>query len=223
MVVLVEKEDEVIPLRMEENLDMPLKQVLNIIQNRIMTKSTYFGVKAVKSPLDLWIYQEIIFETKPDVLIEIGNLFGGSTLALAHFCDSMGKGKVIGLDSRGSRIDSKVRNHPRVSLMQGDACDLYDNVAALVSEKDSVLVIEDSSHTYENTLNVLQKYSHLIKTGNYIIVEDSICHHGLDVGPFPGPYEAINTFIEDNKNFVIDRSKEFFITWNPKGYIKRIA
>jgi cephalosporin hydroxylase len=86
------------------------------------------------------------------------------------------------------------------------------------------LVIEDSSHTYENTLNVLRLYSEFIKPGDYFIVEDSICHHGLLVGPNPGPYEAIESFIEEGADFVIDREQEsFLITWNPKGYLKRRA
>ena len=85
-----------------------------------------------------------------------------------------------------------------------------------------VLVIEDSSHTYENTLNMLRLYSKFIKLGDYFIVEDSICHHGLSVGPNPGPYEAIETFIRECEGFEIDRDKEsFLITWNPKGYLKR--
>lgn len=59
--------------------------------------------------------------------------------------------------------------------------------------------------------------------GGYFIVEDSILHHGLDVGPAPGPFEAIEAFVEENQNFEIDRSKEsFFITWNPKGFLKRV-
>jgi cephalosporin hydroxylase len=211
------------PLYMEENLNLPVKQILNIIQNRITTKSTYFGVKAAKNPLDAWIYQEILFETKPDVIIEIGNLFGGGALALAHFCDILGKGKVIGLDIDHSKISPVVRKHLRITLMQGDACALYDKVLALISPEDKVLVIEDSSHTYENTFKVLRTYSPLIKPGLYMIVEDSICHHGLDVGPAPGPYEAIERFVAENENFIIDRSKEeFLITWNPKGYLKRI-
>ena len=87
---------------------------------------------------------------------------------------------------------------------------------------DDVLIIEDSAHTFDNTLNVLKRYSPLIKPGGYFIVEDTICHHGLDVGPSPGPYEAVEAFLEMNPNFESDRSKEpFLITWNPKGYLKR--
>ena len=54
---------------MEDNLDMHLTRVLEIIQERIMTKTTCFGVQSLKSPIDAWIYQEILYETKPNVII----------------------------------------------------------------------------------------------------------------------------------------------------------
>lgn len=207
---------------MEQSLKMPLGDALQIIQNRIMNHSTYFGIPAFKNPIDFWIYQELIFETQPNVIIEIGNKFGGSTLALAHTCDLLEKGKVIGLDISHKKIPDRVRQHPRVRLIEGDACQSFAKVKKLISQKDKVLIIEDSSHTYENTLRVLEKFSVLIKPGSYFIVEDSICHHGLAIGPKPGPYEAIETFTSNNSDFEIDRSKEsFLITWNPKGYLKR--
>ena len=58
----------------------------------------------------------------------------------------------------------------------------------------------------------------------YFIVEDGICHHGLEVGPNPGPYEAVETFVRMDRQFVVDRTREAYgITWNPKGYLKRVA
>lgn len=210
------------PYWIEENLDMPLSKVLPIIQERIMRQTTYFGVKAGKNPFDAWIYQEILFETRPDVIIEIGNANGGSTLFLAHICDLLGKGRIIGIDITHKSVPEHVKNHARITFIEGDACESLKYVETLISEEEKVLVIEDSSHTYENTLNVLRSYSSLVKQGDYFIVEDSICHHGLSVGPQPGPYEAIETFIQENKEFTIDRSREsFFITWNPKGYLRR--
>ena len=86
------------------------------------------------------------------------------------------------------------------------------------------MVIEDSSHTYENTLGVLRTYSPIISPGCYFVVEDSICHHGVNVGPNPGPYEAIETFMRETKSFEIDKSRESFgITWNPNGYLRRLS
>jgi len=207
---------------MEHNLDMPLSDVLAIMQRRIMTGTTYFGVKTLKNPLDFWVYQEIIFEQRPDVIVEIGNHSGGSTLALAHFCDLLGKGRVIGIDISHDKVPEIVRNHPRITLIEGDACESFNKVDALILAGQSVLVIEDSSHTFDNTLKVLNTYAPLIRSGEYFIVEDSICHHGLNVGPDPGPYEAIEAFVAEHSEFMVDREREsFLITWNPKGFIRR--
>src|SRR4030042_374740 len=207
---------------MEENLNMPLSKVLSIIQDRIMNQSTYFGVKALQSPIDYWIYQEIIFETKPDVIIEIGNANGGGILSLAHICDLIGKGRIIGLDLSHLDVPEHVKQHPRITFIRADACQSFEKVKNLISNDERVMVIEDSSHTYENTLNLLRTYSHLVKVGDDFIVEDGICHHGLPLGPAPGPYEAIETFVNENSDFEIDRNREsFLITWNPKGYLKR--
>jgi cephalosporin hydroxylase len=208
---------------MEDYLHLPLKEVLAAMQNRIVYQSTYFGVRTLKSPLDFWIYQEILFETKPDCIVEIGNFAGGSALALAHLCDCLGKGNIIGVDVSHKRVPDMVRKHPRITLIEGDACASFSRVKARISSSDRVLVIEDSAHTFENTLKVLQTYSPLVKAGGYFIVEDGICHHGLDLGPDPGPYEAVEAFLKSSRDFELDRSKEAFtITWNPKGYLKRI-
>jgi cephalosporin hydroxylase len=207
---------------MEENLDMPLRKALSIMQDRIMNQTTYLGVKALMNPLDHWVYQELIYETQPDIIIEIGNASGGSTLSLAHICDILGRGKIIGIDISHESVPEHVKNHCRITFIEGDACQCLVDAAKLISANDKVLIIEDSSHTYQNTLNILRTYSVLLKPGDYFIVEDGICHHGLSVGPKPGPYEAIEAFLKENGDFEIDRSREsFLITWNPKGYLRR--
>jgi cephalosporin hydroxylase len=194
-----------------------------MIQHRIMNESTYFGVKTWKSPVDFWIYQEILYEVQPDVIIEIGNYCGGSTLALAHLCDCLGHGRVIGVDISHANIAAQVTAHSRITLVEGDACASFDRVASLIKPNDHIVVIEDSLHTFKNTLRILETYSPLIKPGGYFIVEDGICHHGLDGGSFPGPYEAVEAFISQSRSFVIDRSREaFLLTWNPKGYLRRV-
>jgi cephalosporin hydroxylase len=203
---------------------MPLGEILPLIQDSIMSRTTYFGVPTLKNPMDAWIYQEIVFETKPDVIVEVGNRHGGSALYFAHLCDILGRGRIIGLDLSHKDVPNHVKRHPRITFIAGDACQNFEQVARSISRSDRVLVIEDSSHTYENTLNVLRLYSKLIKVGDYLIVEDSICHHGLATGPSPGPYEASEDFVRENADFQIDRERErFLITWNPKGYLKRVA
>ena len=137
--------------------------------------------------------------------------------------DNIGHGRIIGIDIDHSKISNIILEHSRIELIEGDAVESFSLVQKMIKTNERVLLIEDSAHTYENTLKVLRLYHTFIHEGDYMIVEDSICHHGLNVGPIPGPYEAIETFIEENKNFCIDRGKEsFFITWNPKGFLKKV-
>lgn len=209
---------------METSLHIPLKHVLSYMQYRIMNETKYFGVTTFKSPLDFWVYQELLFETRPDCIIEIGNFHGGSALALAHLCDALGHGQIIGLDLSHADVPEIVRQHPRIRLIEGDACQSFPAVAPLVAGSNNIMVIEDSAHTFDNTLAVLRTFSPLISPGGYFIVEDGIIQHGLDGGPSPGPYEAIDAFVQENPSFEIDRSREsFLITWNPKGYLRRIG
>ena len=204
----------------EQSADTPLAEILPVMQDRIVNSTFYFGVQTLKNPLDFWVYQELIFRTRPTVIIEIGNNFGGSTLALAHLQDLMDHGRVIAIDISHSRIHESVRAHPRITLIESDACAALEQVKALLHADETILIIEDSSHTYQNTLNVLNNYCDLLKSGEHFIVEDSICHHGLALGPNPGPFEAIEEFVTQRPDFEIDRSMEsFLITWNPKGFL----
>lgn len=209
---------------MEDDLDMPLGQVLARVQEGIVDRLTYFGIPTHKSPFDAWVYQQIIVAMRPDVIIEIGTKYGGSAVYLAHLCDLLGHGRVIGVDIHHGFLRPEVPQHPRIQLIVSDACEAFPQVRAMVGPEERVLVIEDSSHTYDNTLAVLRTYSGFTRPGDYFIVEDSICGHGLAVGPRPGPYEAIETFVAENPDFEVDRSQEqLFITWNPKGYLRRRA
>jgi|GEM_PF-327595 len=212
------------PLRyIEDIMDISVKRLIPVIHYRLLARSVYAGIKTIKAPFDFWIYQEIISEIKPDVIIEIGNAYGGSTLALAHILDRAGRGRIIGIDHDHEFVPQTVRDHPRITLITGDACNTVSRVKELIKAGESVLIIEDSSHAYDNTVNVLLTFAPLVTEGSYFIVEDSIFHHGLDSGPMPGPFEAIREFVDRNDEFLIDRNKEaFFLTWNPTGYLRRV-
>ena len=208
---------------LEHSLELPLKKVIQDIQDRIVHKTSYFGVKTFKNPMDFWVYQEIIFDQKPDVIIEIGNKWGGSSLAMAHYLDILGHGRIIGVDINHSLLHEKAKQHPRITYIENDAVLAFEEVDKLINEDEVVFIIEDSAHTYDNTIKVLELYSKYIKKDGYFVIEDSICHHGLDIGPSPGPYEAIEAFIKSRDDFVIDREKEsFLITWNPKGFLLKV-
>ncbi len=210
---------------LEDQLDLPLGEILKIMQKGMMQQSTYFGVQAWKCPTDFWIYQEILFETRPDVILEIGCNRGGGTLALHHLCQNLGKGRVIGIDISLDKLAPAVTDTPGIHFIEADASQCFEEVRALIAPDERVLIIEDSSHTYDNTLSLLRQYSALVQVGDYFIVEDSICDHGLVMSdpPEKGPYEAIEAFIAENGDWAIDRDRErFLITWNPKGYLQRV-
>jgi len=209
---------------MERHLTTPLASVLPIMQAGILGETSYFGIRTYKSPMDAWVYQEIIHDQMPDVIVEIGNKWGGSTLMMAHWLDHLGHGRLIAVDHDHSRLDQQVLDHQRIHLVTGLACDVAETVARMIRDDETVMVVEDSEHTYENTLGVLRRYSPLVRPGGYFIIEDSIANHGLDRRKkWPrGPYEAVRTFLKENGAFEADRTREhFFLTWNPMGYLRR--
>ncbi len=179
----------------------------------------WMGKQAQKTPFDCWTYQEIIWETTPDVVIEIGNYRGGSTLFLAHLLDARKKGQVLAVDLDHSLIDF---NHPRIVWIEGEAQAMFSVVKSRLKRNDRVMVIDDSSHTKENTLALLRLYGELVTAGCYYVVEDTVLRYEFVDGPRPGPLDAIKEFLEENSDFAIDKSREkFLLSYNSDGYLKR--
>ncbi len=183
------------------------RELQDAIEKRIMTGTTFLGVQALKNPMDAWVYQEIIHEQRPDVIVEVGNKHGGSLLYLCAVCDLVGHGEVIGVD-----LNEVPVSHPRLARLAGDALTLFPQIEALVDGR-SCLVIEDSAHTYDHTLAVLRTYSALVHPGGYLICED---------GVMPEVELALNKFASEQR-FVADREREWPVTWNPKGFLRRVA
>ena len=181
------------------------------------------GRPALKTCIDAWAFQEIIYDTKPDIIIEIGNNTGGSTLFLANILDSLGTGRIIGID-----IDhQKVRdlNHKRITWITGDATssEVLEMVKNQIKGGEKVMVIEDSSHQFGTTLSILELYSSLVSIGCYFIVEDGICKEDFIQGPKPGPFEATYEFLKNHPEFRIDKNREkFLFTYNPDGYLLKV-
>ena len=183
----------------------------------------WMGRLIIKIPLDLWVFQEIIHETKPTVIIEIGNARGGSTLFLANLLDIIKNGKVVAIDIDHRWV--KDLNHPRIKWITGDVTNMevFRKVQKEIKKDDRVMIIEDSSHMYDKTLSILNLYSSLVSVGCYFIVEDSYFTYDFVDGPKPGPYESIHTFLKKHNEFEIDKNREKFqISYNPDGYLKKI-
>lgn len=207
----------------DDDLEIFLKKYLDWFHKNCVFNNKWLGRQAQKTPFDSWVFQEIIYDTRPNVIIEIGNYAGGSTLYLANILDSLGFGRVLAIDIDHKQV--KDLNHSRITWITGDATSLevLQKVKDEIKVGDRVMVIEDSSHTYDNTLSILELYSPLVSVGCYFIIEDGICKEDFIPGPKPGPYEAIHEFIKNHHEFQIDKKREkFLLTYNPDGYLKKI-
>jgi cephalosporin hydroxylase len=190
---------------------------------KVWTKTLWLGKPVWKCPFDLWIYQEILFEPRPDVIVELGTGGGGSALFLASICDLIGHGRVVSVDIQ--HIEDRPV-HERITYVAGlDTSDsVVSNVRSMIRPGERVLLVLDSGHDKADVLEQLRSYGDLVSIGSYIVVEDTNIN-GHPVSPFygPGPMEAVKEFINDNTNFVIDQEREkYYLTFNPCGYLKRI-
>ena len=206
---------------------MKIRNWMEYHQTDITLQNCYWmGKRALKNPMDSWIYQEIFYEVKPDVVVEIGSNEGGSTLYFAHLLDIMGKGQVISVDISRDLYQVK---HERIVEITGDSSSaaVFDQVRELCTDKQ-VLVIHDGDHTKAQVLKDINLYSTLIGVGSYLIVEDGI----MDIfrpfeyiGSFEeGPLAAVQEFLKEHPQFHVDKSRERYImTYNPHGYLKRVS
>jgi len=182
----------------------------------------WLGIPILKSPLDAWIYQEIIWELRPDLIIESGTARGGSALFFSSMCDLVGNGHVVSIDiEAGSDV-----HHPRLTLLQGDSTSpaIISKVAELASGTTRRMVVLDSDHSAAHVRRELNAYRDFVSPGSYLVVEDTnVNGHPVMPEHGPGPFEAVADFLNDNPDFTVDHSREqkFLMTYFPNGYLKR--
>lgn len=205
------------------SLDMTLREWIERYQREIVfERVTYRGVLAWKNALDLWVYQEIIWETGVEVVIEIGARHAGTTLWLSDLLRSF-RGDAATVIS----IDLERPSQPlpeNVHFICGDSV-----AAETVAETRAVcrgrraLLIADGNHSADHVLQEMRLYGPLIAEGSYFIAEDGI----VDVMEWkehtPGPMIAAQRFLAETNEFVLDRSREkFLLTYAPGGFLKRV-
>lgn len=185
-------------------------------------KITYNGVPCIKCPFDYVIYQMILNEVKPDLLIEIGTNHGGSALYLADLMDNLGKGVIHTIDI-DDRVYPQAKEHPRISFFH-EGWENYD--ISIATEFQKIMVIEDASHEYGDTLKAIEKFSSIVTDGSYLIVEDGIIDAlGWTMQYNGGPVKAIAEFLQNHSEFQIDyKWINMFgqnATFNTNGYLKK--
>jgi cephalosporin hydroxylase len=187
-------------------------------------KVTYRGIKMIKNPFDYLLYQMIINEVKPDLIIEVGTNHGGTALYMSDMLDLIGKGEIHTIDVTEYPMDERVINNKRIKRFLG-GYQAYDLKNCEGYEK--ILVIDDGSHLYEHTLEILQKFQDVVTPDSYFIVEDgALIHIGLTKDYGGGPVRAIEEFLQTNNNYIIDRNWcDFFgtnATFNTNGFLKKV-
>ncbi len=199
----------------------------------------WMGRPIIQYPQDIMAVQELIWEVKPDLIIETGIAHGGSLVLSASILELLGgDGHVVGIDIEIRDHNRKaIEQHPmfkRMTLLEGSAVseEIAEKVRALASGKKSVMVFLDSNHAHDHVLKELQLYSPLVTKGSYLVVFDTIVED-LPPNSFPdrpwdkgsNPKTAVNEFLKTNSRFVVDKDIEhkLLLTVAPDGYLKCIA
>ncbi|HMJ26810.1 MAG TPA: cephalosporin hydroxylase family protein [Pyrinomonadaceae bacterium] len=197
---------------------------------------SWLGRPIIQFPQDILAIQEIIWEAKPDLIIETGIAHGGSAILYASILELIGGGgQVLGID-----IDIRAHNRveieqhamsKRITMLEGSSVaeEIAAQVRSFARDKKSVMVILDSNHTHDHVLKELELYSPLVTRGNYLVVFDTVIE---DVPPgfFPGrpwdrgnnPKTAVWEFLKTTDRFIVDQDIEnkLLITVAPDGYLK---
>jgi cephalosporin hydroxylase len=187
-------------------------------------KDTYWlGVPVQKCPLDLWVYQEILWELRPDLLVETGTYQGGSALFLASMCDLLGSGRVVTIDLHPREGRPA---HQRITYLTGSstAPDVVERVRGMAEGAARVLVLLDSDHSQAHVAAELRAYAPLVTPGSYLIVEDTnVNGHPVLPAFGPGPLEAVREFLAGTTDFVADHARErLLMGFNPGGWLRRV-
>ena len=199
---------------------------------------SWMGRPIIQYPQDMIAMQEIIWEIKPDYIIETGIAHGGSLIYYASLLELIGHGEVIGIDIDIREHNRKeIEAHPmmkRIKMLQGSSIDKakVEEIKSMVGDNKKIIVCLDSNHTHEHVMNELELYSPFVSPGSYIVVFDTIVED-LPEGYFSqkrpwgianNPKTAVQQFLKENDNFIVDHQidNKLLISVAPQGYLKRI-
>ncbi len=198
---------------------------------------SWLGLPIIQIPPDVMAAQEIIWETRPQVIVETGVARGGSLIFYASMLQLIGEGKVVGID-----IDIRPHNraaieeHPlaqRIEMIQGSSVDaaVLQDVKSRIPAGARVMIVLDSNHTHEHVLAELRLYAPLVTTGQFLIVADTLVeqipnhdHRPRPWGPGNNPATALDAFLAENSEFVRDPfvNAKLLISSSPGGYLRRV-
>ena len=200
-------------------------------------QTSWLDEPALQLPQDLFAFQEIIYNSKPKYIIEIGVAWGGTLLFNSTILNIIGGKGIIGVDifipsSLKKRIKNKINKNIDLHLINGSSVDpkIINKIKNIIKNYPTMVIL-DSYHTHEHVLKELQIYSKIVSKNCYIICCDTIIELQPPVSKRPRPWKkgnnpmtALKMFLKNNKKFIIDKSIEnkLLLSNMPKGYLKRI-
>lgn len=197
-------------------------------RHKLWQNTKWLGVPCWKLPFDAFIIQDIIYEVRPDYIIETGTAYGGSALFYASLCELMEHGSVLTIDIefKHDHILSDVKQSVKDRITYIGGSSINEIVVKRINnicDGTKNLVILDSWHSYNHVRKELELYSPIIAVGSYLIVEDThVSGHPVEWEWGKGPFEAVEDFLKENDNFVIDHDREVYLmSFNPGGYLLR--
>lgn len=186
--------------------------------------ATYMGIKIWKWPCDLQVYQELIWELKPKLIIETGTAYGGSTLYFAHLLDHICDGRVLSIDQNS--VQSQYPKHPRIGYLGGYSSVHKTTVTIVQNWFDHygfpTLVVLDSDHSKEHVLNELNIYASFVQPGSWLVVEDTnVNGHPVYPEHGPGPQEALDEWLPKHPDFRVDERKATKYLFSMHTWLRR--
>jgi cephalosporin hydroxylase len=199
---------------------------------------TWMGRPIIKFPNDMIAQQELVWRTKPDLIIETGIAHGGSIIFSASLLELIGKGQVVGIDIDIRKHNrTEIESHPmakRITMIEGGSTDpnVFSQVETLAKDAASVMVILDSNHSHQHVLDELHLYSRLVTVGNYIILPDTFIQffpkgYYSSTRPWDvdnNPWTAMKQFMGTQTDFEHDSDpvSKCMITESFDGYLRRV-
>jgi len=191
-----------------EGLIIDLFHLISYNSPRSWRENTWLGYKIHQSPMDLYLYQELLFLLKPSFVLQTGIANGGSLLFFANMLDIIGASAdatVIGIDIELTH-DCQSLRHPRIRLFKGSSTDpeVVSRIRSILPAPSGFVVL-DSDHSKQHVLTELAIWSEFVSAGSYIVVEDTnINGHPVFRSFGPGPFEAVDEFLHLQGDFERD-------------------
>jgi cephalosporin hydroxylase len=199
---------------------------------------TWLGRPIIKYPNDIVATQEIIWQVKPDLIIETGIAHGGSLILSASMLQLLGgSGRVVGIDiDIRAHNRSEIESHPlfhRIDLIEGSSVDpqIVARIAGMAKGRKTMVFL-DSLHTHDHVAKELAAYASMVSVGSYLVLPDTFIEYfpkgyyahnrPWDVGN--NPMTALREFMKGNDQFEVDRelNEKLLITEAFDGYLRRV-